>query len=445
MPCRTGELTPVKHQIEYWDPGRLELTDGNPKNHNPKQIRLLCESMRRFGFLNPIIVNRKGRVLAGHGRLAAALKLGLTALPVIVVGDLSEVDERAFLLADNRLAEVGGGWNRKLLAQQFEFILERDAEFDLELTGFELGAIEIILDNEQQPLPRVPEVGSEAGPLVCRFGDRWSLGRHDLLCGDALQRSSFAALLGRTRARMIFADVPYNLRMSSICGRGRVKHREFLNASGEMNESEYIAFLTDAFSLMAKFSINGALHYVCIDWRHLFELLTAGRATFEALINVCVFAKPVPGQGSFYRSQHELVAVFRRGTKPHHNAIELGRHGRNRSNLWSYGESTLSKQRQKELELHPTIKPLPLVADAILDASRRDDIILDPFGGSGTTLLAAEQTNRRARLIEIDPLYCDVILRRFREATGIEPVHIDGSLFKERELLAQTAEQETGQ
>jgi DNA modification methylase len=191
--------------------------------------------------------------------------------------------------------------------------------------------------------------------------------------------------------------------------------------------------------------LDGALHYVCIDWRHLFELLTAGRAVFDALINVCVWAKPSPNLGSFYRSQHELVAVFKRGLKPHHNAIELGRHGRNRSNLWSYGETTLSKERQKELALHPTVKPLPLVADATLDASKRRDTLLDPLGGSGTTLLAAEQTNRCAHLIEIDPIYCDVILRRFREATGIEPAHEDGTRFSDRESSVQRGTLESQQ
>lgn len=250
-----------------------------------------------------------------------------------------------------------------------------------------------------------------------------------------MERSSFVTLMGSLRARLIFADVPYNVKVSSISGRGKIKHPEFIQASGEMTESQFTAFLTDAFSMMAKFSVDGALHYICIDWRHLYELLTAGRATYDALVNVCVFAKPCPGMGSFYRSQHELVAVFKRGTKPHHNGIELGRHGRNRSNLWSYGESALSKTRQQELALHPTVKPLPPVADAILDASKRDDIILDPFGGSGTTMLAAEQTNRKARLIEIDPIYCDVILRRFREATGIEPFHADGTAFSDRERV----------
>jgi DNA modification methylase len=445
MACRTGELTPAKYQIEYRDPKRLKVAEGNPKNHNPKQIRLIGESIKRFGFLNPIIINRKGRVLAGHGRLATALQLGLATVPVIVVSNLSEVDERAFLVADNRLAELGGGWDRKLLAQQFEFILESDADFDLELTGFDLGAIEIILDQDQQPLVSVPEAGLRTGPLVSQSGDLWQLGRHRLLCGDALQCQSYATLMGRTRARLIFSDPPYNLRVSSIVGRGRTSYREFENASGEMSESEYIAFLTTSFSLMAKFSVDGSLHYICIDWRHLFELLTAGRATFDALINLCVFAKPSPGLGAFYRSQHELVAVFKRGTRAHHNGIELGRHGRNRSNLWCYGESSLSKERQRELELHPTVKPLPLVANAILDASRRDDIILDPFGGSGTTLLAAEQTNRQARLIEIDPVYCDVILRRFREATGIEPVDSDGTPFSERQRLAEPGEPEARQ
>ncbi len=255
-------------------------------------------------------------------------------------------------------------------------------------------------------------------------GDLWLLGPHRLLCGDALTASAYARLMDGARARLIVTDPPYNVPVAGhVSGLGKVRHREFVAGSGELSESGFTDFLRQAFTRMARVSINGALRYVFMDWRHLPELLAAGRAVYDAWLNLCVWSKSNAGMGSLYRSQHELAAVFRHGKHPHINNVALGANGRHRSNVWSYaGVSSFSATRQEELSWHPTVKPVKMIADIIRDASDKGDLDLDSFGGSGTTLMAAEATGRVARLLELDPLYCDVILHRFRKVTGVEPV-----------------------
>jgi DNA modification methylase len=343
-------------------------------------------------------------------------------VPVIVLDHLSEAAKRAYRVADNRLAEVGTRWSVELLRLEVDTIMELDAGFDINLTGFDAAELDIrfdAVDSKKEPAdPPTPDVQASA---VTKIGDIWHIGDHRLICGDATLRDTYTALLGRERVAMMIGDAPYNVRINGhVSGKGKNKHREFVAASGEMSDAEFRQFLAGFMTQCAAFSKAGALHYVFMDWLHLPHLLAAGSVVYDEYKNLCVWTKSQGGMGSLYRSQHELVAVFKHGTAPHINNIELGKHGRNRTNVWAYaGMNSFGKERDANLALHPTVKPLIMIRDAILDASNRDDLVLDPFGGSGTTLLAADAVSRRARLVELDPLYCDVIVRRAEQALGV--------------------------
>ncbi len=269
--------------------------------------------------------------------------------------------------------------------------------------------------------------------MVSKPGDLWQLGNHRLLCGDTRNRGHVDRLMGGERADASFTDPPYNVRVKDIVGRGRVKHGEFAMASGEMSRSDFIAFLEETLGLAAGVSRDGAVHYVCMDWRHIGELIEAGREVYSEMLNLVVWAKSNAGQGSFYRSQHEFIGVFRVGDAQHLNNVELGRHGRSRSNVWSYaGVNTFRAGRMDELAAHPTVKPVGMVADALKDSTRRGDIVLDPFSGAGTTILAAERVGRRAYALELEPKYVDVTIRRWQAFTRRDAVHAEtGQTFDE--------------
>jgi 16S rRNA G966 N2-methylase RsmD len=351
-------------------------------------------------------------ILAGHGRVAAAQQLNLTAVPTVRLSHLSEVDKRAYVIADNRLAEKAG-WDRDLLAIELQSLI--DIGFEVELTGFETPEIDLLLDEALDAAGLTPagddEVPQESeDPPTSRLGDLWILGKHRLLCGDARDPACYAQLLDGNTADLVFTDPPYNVPINGhVSGNGRVRHREFAMASGEMSEPEFTQFLSTTLGLAVNASRDGALHFVCMDWRHLFELICAGRALYGSFLNLCVWNKDNGGMGSFYRSKHELVAVFKVGTAPHINNVELGRHA---------GVNTFKAGRLDELASHPTVKPVALVADVLRDASRRSDLVLDTFAGSGTTIIAAEKTGRAAYVLEIDPTYADVIVQRWQSFTG---------------------------
>lgn len=415
----------------------LRLYANNARTHDEPQIRAIAQSIARFGFVNPVIVDGSNRLIAGHGRYQAAKTLGLRIVPTIRLDHMTKAEKHAYIIADNQLA-ARAGWDRGKLAIEFAEIAQLDPDFDMTLTGFDLPQIELTLD-VAAGLSRADE-GSVAlppmtGPATCRMGDRWQLGDHALVCGDATQWAGYKLLMGSERAQIVFTDVPYNVPMAGhATGMGKTRHREFVQASGEMTDAEFALFLANSLGAMARASTNGSLHYVCIDWRGLSLLINATAGIFAELKNICVWVKRSPGMGSLYRSQHEFVVVFKNGTRAHRNNIELGRHGRSRSNVWNY----LSETRAEDLKMHPTVKPVDMVADAIMDATDRGEIVLDGFGGSGTTLLAAEKTGRVARLIELDPLYCDLIIRRFEAQTGIAAVHsATGASF--RDLMEQRA------
>ena len=407
----------------------------NARTHPKKQIKQIIDSIRRFGWTYPILADENGTILAGYGRYLAALELGLPNVPVMTLADLSETEKRALALADNKVA-LNAGWDRELLARELGELADLLPEcgLDVEITGFEPAEIDGLLgdlvDPELDPADHAPPAPRTP---VTQIGDLWELGPHRLLCGDAQSAIDMQRVMGTEAARMVIADPPYNLPIRRVQGRGRTKHGNFVQASGEMSSAEFTRFLRAALSLAGQHSVDGAVHFVFIDWRHLGELLAAGSALYSSLETIAVWVKTNAGQGSFYRSQHELVCVYRSGDAPRLNNIELGRHGRNRSNVWTYaGVNTFRAGRMDELAMHPTVKPVALVVDAMKDCSRRGDIVFDPFMGSGTTIVAAERVGRRAYGIEIDPRYVDVAVRRWQAYTRRDAVlQGSGQTFEE--------------
>ena len=393
----------------------------------------------------PVLIDRNGKVVAGHGRIRAAEQLGLTELPTISLDHLTEAQVRAFMIADNRLTE-NAVWDERLLAEQFRDLALMDLDFSLEVTGFEMGEIDMRIETLESGADRGDDDADEIPeatdlPSVSRSGDLWLLRNHRILCGSAMEESGFVTLMGKTKAAAVFTDPPYNVPIAgNVSGLGAVQHREFAMASGEMNEAEYTGFLLRSFSMLARYSAKGSIHFVCMDWRHVGEVLAAGRQAYSELKNICVWAKDNAGMGSFYRSQHEFVFVFKSGEDRHRNNVQLGQFGRNRSNVWRYpGANSFSRGGQEGnlLALHPTVKPVALVADAILDCSSRGDLVLDAFFGSGTTIIAAERSGRRCYGLEIDPIYVDTIVRRWEAFTGLKAQNgVTGKSFCEVEKEA---------
>ena len=407
----------VEHQIS-----KLRPYASNARTHSKKQVKQIAASIERFGFTNPVLISDDLEIIAGHGRVEAAKLLGRQSVPTLALSHLSATERRAYVLADNKLA-LNAGWDKEILAIELQALI--DLDFDVEQTGFSLAEIDLVLDEAGEadpdgrdaPEDQVPQL---TGPAVTRVGDLWELGRHRLLCGDTRDAANLSRLMGGDRADLVFTDPPYNVAIDgNVCGLGSVKHREFAFASGEMTDAQFTIFLTDTLSNLASVMRDGAIAFVCMDWRHMGELIAAGSTAFTELKNLVVWNKTNGGMGAFYRSKHELVFVFKQGTAAHTNSFGLGETGRYRTNVWDYaGISSMGSGRAEELAMHPTVKPVALIADAIRDCSKRGEIVLDGFGGSGSTLIAAEKTGRVARLIEYDPLYCDTVLRRWEAQTG---------------------------
>lgn len=405
-----------EQRLQYMTTGQLKPYPRNARTHSKKQIRQIAESINRFGFINPILIDEAGMILAGHGRVEAAKLLGLEQVPCLRFDHMSEAEKRAYILADNKLA-LNAGWDEDLLADELKSLLAEDVDLDIGLTGFSIAEVDRLIDEQAPEEPGNPtdDLQPASAPARCVPGDLWQLGSHRLVCGDALDPATLALLMEGEQAQMVFTDPPYNVPIEGhVSGLGKVKHREFAQASGEMSRAEFTAFLRRAFSQLVANSVDGAIHFICMDWRHMAEMLEAGEGVYTELKNLIVWAKDNGGMGTFYRSRHELVFAFKQGTAPHINSFELGQHGRYRTNVWQYkGVNTLKTGRMEELALHPTVKPVAMIADAIKDVSQRNGIVLDLFGGSGSTLIAAHKTGRRARLVELDPVYCDRILARW--------------------------------
>jgi DNA modification methylase len=432
--------------VEYRGLQTIQPDPRNARTHSHKQISGVADSIRRFGFTNPILIDENNRVIAGHARLEAAKIVGLPTVPVIQLDGLTEAERRALALADNKLG-LNAGWNIELLKTELHFLDQVDG-LDVAITGFDTVEIDNLIVRD----PEASADAEDTAPLpercaVSRQGDRWSLGRHVVVCGDAMDPTSFKSLLGAERVRMVFMDPPYNVRIQGhVSGLGKKRHREFVMASGEMSRDTFTDFLERTLINVADCCTNGAIILECMDWRHLPEVLAAGIKAKLALKNLIVWCKTNAGMGTFYRSQHELILAFKVGSAPHVNNFGLGGTGRYRSNVWTYpGCNTFGVTRRDELEAHPTPKPITMVADAIRDLSHRGDIVLDCFGGSGSTLMAAERTGRRARLMELDPLYVDVIIRRWEAATGAKAIHVATKQTFDQVAEARSASFPSGQ
>lgn len=427
---RSGTKRNTRISVIYYPIEHLTLDPTNPRLHSPKQIHQIAQSIEAFGFNVPVLIDRNHKIIAGHGRVLACKTLGITEVPTICLDHLSESQAKAFLIADNRLTEIAL-WDDRLLAEQLKALSEVELDFSLDVIGFEMAEIDMRIEGltqaggEEDAADRLPEVTNQ--PVISKTGDLWLLGQHRVYCGDARDPNAYAALLGERRAHMVFTDPPYNVPIRGhASGLGKIQHQDFAMAAGEMSEVEFTAFLTDVCRLLADFSSDGSLHFICMDWRHMTELLKAGGDVYTELKNLCVWVKDNAGMGSLYRSRHELVFVFKQGRGSHRNNVQLGQFGRYRSNVWEYaGVNSFGRSTEEGnlLELHPTVKPVAMVADALMDCSGRGDIVLDAFLGSGTTLIAAQRTGRICHALEIDPHYVDTAIRRWQAFTGEKARH----------------------
>lgn len=414
-------------------PMSIEDITPNPTNarkHSVKQLKQLENSINAFGNNTPIIIDENRKILCGHARFETLKRLGHAQIPTVGIDHLTEAQKRAFMIADNKIAE-NATWDEELLSLELDYLTQLDVDVDVDLTGFSMGEIDILLGAVDQtvsedPPPPPPDLDN----TVTQPGDIWQLGPHRIVCGDCRDDYVVDTLMDRHGAQMVITDPPYNVPINGhVSGLGRIRHDEFAMASGEMTSDEFAEFLFNALLQLERVCTDGALLYVFMDWRHQFELLIARQQLQMPLINMCVWAKNNGGMGSFYRSQHELVYIFKHGSGLFTNNVELGKHGRYRTNVWNYpGVNSFGEGRDEALAMHPTVKPVSMIMDAILDATNRGDIVLDGFLGSGTTLMAASQTGRVCYGVEIDPRYVDVAVHRWEEATGEVAIHEQSSV-----------------
>jgi DNA modification methylase len=418
--------------------GHFKPTPRNAKKHSAHQIALLAESILQFGFTQPLIVDEDCNIIAGHARYAAARSLGLPEILAIKVCYLSPWEKRALALADNKLAELAE-WDPQILSEELSQLFEPQVDFDFDprIMGFETVEVDQLLappkDRGRDPADRIEPLRERA---VSRLGDVWACGEHTIVCGDVFNEETLRILMGSDLADIIFTDAPYN-----VPNKGHVTKREgvreFAQAHGELSKSEFTDFLHGACRLIATYARPGAVVYMCMDWRHQLELMDAARPVFGEPKNLIVWDKKNAGLGTFYRSQHELILPFVvAGASPINN-FKLGGKGRYRTNIWKYpGCSGFGHFREEALDMHPTVKPVAMVADALMDCSNRGDLVLDVFGGSGTTMIAAERTGRIARLAEIDPLYCDTIVVRWQKFTA-KPAILAGTRLTFDEIAGE--------
>jgi len=411
--------------IEYVSTETLTPYKNNAKKHPEKQVQQIAASIQQFGFINPIIVNNDKEIIAGHGRLEGAKALKLKQVPVILVDHLTEAQVKAYRLADNQLT-MNSGYDTELLRIELTDLSSLDLDFDLDITGFELPEIEFLIEGETpKETDSDDEIIEDDVLKRVSFGDVWHLGEHKLVCGDSTKAETYTLLLGDEKADVIFTDPPYNVKIDGhVCGNGKVKHEEFAMASGEMSDAEFINFLELFIKQCIDFSCDGSLHYIFMDWRHIYALLHAGQTHYTELKNICVWNKDNGGMGTMYRSKHELVALFKNGKGQHVNNVQLGVFGRYRTNVWDYAGVNSFGKNQSDLKMHPTVKPVPLIIDALRDSTHKGGIVLDPFSGSGSTLIACENSGRQARCIEYSEHYCDVIIHRWETLTGETAVKI---------------------
>jgi DNA modification methylase len=382
---------------------------------DPAHVREVASSISLLGFCDPILIDRGNELIDGEARFEAAKQLGLDRIPCVRVEHLSPDEQRVLRLAVNRLAEKGQ-WDLDALKIEFEDLILLDAP--IEITGFSPAEIDhVILGDATEGLEQGP-LEPETAMAVARIGDIFQLGPHCLICGDATDPAVLARLLkGDASGRLVLTDEPYNVKIAGNVTGG--PHREFAMASGEMTSAEFLAFNEAWIAAVLPHLCDGGILGTFIDWRGLPTVDAAATKSRLVALNLIVWTKTNAGMGSLYRSQHELLPLFKKGLAPHVNNVELGKRGRWRSNVWTYpGASSLGSDARRGLKDHPTVKPTAMLEDALLDLTNRGDVVIDPFLGSGSTLIAADKTGRVCRGVELDPLYVDVIVRRYEAATG---------------------------
>ncbi len=405
-------------QIKQININDIKSYKNNPKLHDKKQVSKIADSIKEFGFTTPVLLDEYNELIAGHGRVIAAKQLNLETIPSITLSHLTNEQKRAYRIADNKLTEIGK-WDTDLLNIEFNDLLKFDLDFDLSITGFETTEIDIIIDQNTMPSKKednIPELTEE--DYICKSGDICQLGNHRLICGDSLKAETYKALMGDNKAQMILTDPPYNLKVKKIGSLGKIKHDEFAQASGEMSEEEFTNFLKEYMTHLKNHSVDGSLHYHFMDWKHIKEMSLAGGEIYDEIKNICIWNKTNGGMGSLYRSKHEMCFIYKSGKSKHINNIELGVNGRYRTNVWDYQGVNCFGAEKENLKLHPTVKPVSMLKDAILDVTKRKDIVLDSFLGSGSTLLACEQTGRTCYGIELEEKYCNIAIKRWEKLTN---------------------------
>lgn len=403
----------------------IRLPDRVLKPPTKRGIATAKAILGQWGPVVPVLISDDGTLMAGFELHAAARELELATIKAVRVSSLTEVDRRALTIALARLPELSK-WDAGVLQTEFKELLSLDLEFDLhDLTGFTIGELDVILEDavaadEPDPTDDIPEPPAPEH-VVTRPGDVFMVGKHRILCGTCLEAEPYQNLLREDMARMLFSDPPYNI---AIKGNVSRKHEDFAMGVGEQSREEFTALLETMIRLSSHHLVDGGLAYLFMDRRHLLELQMAAEQAGLSLIDLCIWNKLSGGMGGLYRSQHEPIYIFKHGKAPHINNVELGKHGRYRTNVWDHrGLSSFGKGRDTALADHPTVKPVNLLAEAIKDCTRRGDVVLDPFAGSGSTLLAAERCGRVGYGIELEPKYVDVTVRRMETLTGKQAIH----------------------
>jgi len=431
----------TKLQIENISTEKLIPYSKNLRNHSKEKITKLAKLISEFGFLTPILIDsERQEVIAGEARLLAAKKLGSKDIPTIQVAHLTPAQIKAFRIADNKIVE-GSSWDTEAL--KLELLDLQELGFDLSLTAFELPEIEMLILDDEQSLSDEDSIPAPASTTYLRLGDIFLVGRHTIICGDSRDSLLISSHIDEKLVDIVVSDPPYNLAINGHVLAQNSTHDEFAMASGEMSTTEFTEFLTAWFQSSFMVSKEGSIHYHFMDHHHLKEMLDAGDVVYDKRLNICVWSKTNAGMGSLYRSQHEMCCVFKKGTESHTNNIQLGKFGRNRSNIWTYsGMNTFSSERDELLAFHPTVKNTEMIADILLDASNPGELVLDGFLGSGTTLIAAEKTNRICIGVEIEPKYIDVAIKRFQSISDESIIHKETGLTYEELIKIRSQEYE---
>lgn len=412
------------NNLQMIDIALIIASNKSLRKHYRKQLQKIINAIKKFGFTNPLLVDKQLRIIAGELRLLAAKELGMKQIPVIILEDLTDEEAEAIRILDNRIAE-DSEWNYANLQEAIENLGKFDISF--EDLGFETVDYDKIFLNSDSEESEVKNSEQETAdwldaniPKRANLWDLWRLGDNFILCANSLLQKAFEILMQGELAQIVITDPPYNCKVNGhVCGLGKVKHNEFAMASGEMTEAEFAEFISGFMQHLVKFSSDGSLHYIFMDWRNINILLNQGKKHYTELKDIAIWDKGQGGMGSMYRSQHEMIPIFKNGKAKHQNHIQLGKYGRYRTNVWDYpGVRAINPEALELLKFHPTPKNVAMLHSILLDASSKNDIVLDCFGGSGSTLLAAERCKRRARLIEIDPRYVDVCIYRWEKETG---------------------------